>query len=361
MKIALAHDFLTQLGGAERVLKELHEIFPDAPVYTLFFDEKKTYGKFAGWDIRASFLQKLPKFFSYKWYLPLLPTAVSYLDLTGFDVVISDASALIKGIKVSPGAKHICYCHTPTRYLWQERNDYVKNLTYPKLVKIVVQPCLSLLKKWDWSVAQKVDVFIANSQEVRGRIEKYYQRDSEVIYPPIDTDFFTPASQDSSRSYFLAAGRLEPYKKIDLVIKAFTRLKILLKVAGTGSLSKKLRESAGPNIEFLGRVGDEELRELYRGAKAFVFPALEDAGMMILEATACGTPVIAYKAGGALEFVEEGITGEFFTEQNANSLINVIEKFDPAKYRTEALVAKARQFDKKVFREKIQQVIAKLK
>ncbi len=359
MKVALVHDFLTQLGGAERVLQELHALFPDAPVYTVLYNRQATDGTFDGWDIRTSFLQKLPKFWSYKWYLPMLPAAVKSLNLAGYDLIISDASALIKGVVVPAGAKHICYCHTPTRYLWQERSDYVRNLPYPWFVKICAQPVLSFLKRWDWKAAQKIDFFIANSREVQRRIEKYYQRDSEVVYPPVDTAFFSPPGQATPKNYFFTASRLEPYKKIDLVVSVFSRLNLPLKVAGTGTLSQKLRRSAGRSVEFLGRVGDEELRELYRGARAFIFPALEDAGIMMLEAAACGTPVIAFRAGGAMEFVEEGKTGDFFDSQTEASLTEAIKKFETERFRAEDLVAKAKQYDKGEFRQKILKVASR--
>jgi len=353
MKIALLHDFLTQLGGAERVLCEFHKIFPSAAVYTLFHDPIKTLHRFDGWDVRTSFLQKFPHKINYKWYLPLLPLAVRSLDLSEYDLVLSDTSALIKGIKLSPKTTHICYCHTPTRYLWQERKNYVDNLPYPALVKAGVQPVLSLLKKWDYAAAQKVNYFIANSQEVRGRIKKFYQRDSEVIYPPVDTNFFTPSTATTREPFYLAAGRIEPYKRFDIAIDACQMLNIPLKIAGTGSIMQKLRKTASKNVEFLGLVSDDELRSLYRGAKAFLFPAKEDAGIMILESLACGTPAICFREGGAMEFVREGTDGEFFDFQDARSLAKALVRFQETKYDPDSLVNRARQFRQEIFRENI--------
>lgn len=353
MKVALLHDFLTQLGGAERVLCEFHKIFPEAPVYTLFHDSIKTLHRFDDWDIRPSFLQKFSHKINYKWYLPLLPMAVRSFDLSEYDLVLSDTSALIKGIKLPPKATHICYCHTPTRYLWQERKNYVDNLPYSALVKTGIQPVLSLLKKWDYAAAQKVNYFIANSLEVRGRVKKFYQRDAEVIYPPVDTNFFTPGGTPVREPYYLAAGRIEPYKRFDIAIDACKMLNVPLKIAGTGSVLNKLRKTASKKVEFLGLVSDNELRNLYRGAKAFLFPAKEDAGIMILESLACGTPAICFREGGALEFVREGMDGEFFDYQDAESLAKSLTGFSETKYEVGNLVNRARQFSPETFRENI--------
>lgn len=353
MKVALAHDLLTQLGGAERVLEELHEIFPTAPVFTLLHYKDKTQHRYDTWDVRPSYLQRIPQVFSYKWLLPFMPAAIENMDFTGFDLVISDASALIKGVRLPPGCKHLCYCHTPTRYLWQDRENYVKTLPYPYAVKMAVQPVLNRLKKWDLRAAEKIDLYIANSAEVQGRIKRYYDRDSEVIYPPVDTQFFRPDKNIPKENYFFTASRLEPYKKIDLVVETFNRLNLPLMVAGSGSQLEHLRKLAKPNVRILGRVGDKKLKELFQKSKAFVFPAYEDAGIMMLEAMACGTPVIAYRGGGALEFVEPGVTGEFFEEQIVESLSKAVLEFRASVYSSEKLAEKAKRYDKKVFREKI--------
>lgn len=353
MKAALIHDFLTQLGGAERVLDVLHEIYPDAPVYTLLYDEKKTEKRYKNWRIKTSFLQNLPaRAFSYKWYLPLMKRAIESFDLSGYNLVISDASAFAKGVKVAEGTIHICYCHTPTRYLWQDRREYVKSLPYPSFVKIALKPLLASLQKWDYKAAQKIDFFIANSKEVKKRIKEFYQRDSKVIYPPVNTDFFKPDPniKPDNKKYYFTAGRLEPYKKFDLVVEAFNVLNLPLKIAGTGSQAETLKRIAKDNIEFLGRVTDDELKRLYQTSKAFIFPALEDAGMMVVEAVSCGTPVIAYGAGGALEFITSGIHGEFFMQQTTDQLIDVVNKFNPARYDLSQLIAQASKFNKTRFK-----------
>ncbi|PIR97003.1 MAG: glycosyltransferase family 4 protein [Candidatus Doudnabacteria bacterium CG10_big_fil_rev_8_21_14_0_10_41_10] len=361
MKVALVHDFLTQLGGAERVLDELHQMFPQAPVFTLVYDENKTQGKYTDWDIRTSFIQKLPWGIKrYKWYLALMPKAIESFDFSEYDLVLSDASAFAKGVKVKKPTKHICYCHTPTRYLWQMTDEYISTIQYPWFIKKIAKPFLMRQKLWDYKVAQKVDFFIANSLEVQSRIKKYYDRNSVVIYPPVDTNFFFPASdQLKANGYFLTAGRLEPYKKIDLVVKALKELDKNLVVAGSGSLENELMLESGKNIRFLGRVTDEKLRDLYRGAQAFIFPSLEDAGIMMLESLAMGTPVIAYGKGGALEFIKPGQHGELFYEQTKESLKTVLENFDPSKYNQEELVKQAERFSKQSFRSQMNSFIYK--
>lgn len=360
MKIALVHDFLTQLGGAERVLDELIQMYPEADVYTLVYDKSKTFGKYSGINIKTSFIQRLPGGVKhYKWYLALMPFAIRSINLSKYDLIISDASAFAKGASKPKGIKHVCYCHTPTRYLWLMEKEYLSTIPYPWVIKFFVRPVLFFLRKWDFKAAQKVDLFIANSREVQKRIKKYYGRESQIIYPPIDTEFFRPAG-NPTRDYFLAVGRLEPYKKIDLVIDAFANQGVILKVAGTGSLLPAMRNIRRANIEFMGRVSDRELRSLYQNAKAFIFPALEDAGMMMLESLACGTPVIAYGVGGALEFIRPGIDGEFFHEQTKSSLIAAVQGFNQSKYKSADLVNQARKFSSRVFRREIELVVENL-
>jgi glycosyltransferase involved in cell wall biosynthesis len=351
MKIALVHELLTQMGGAERVLSELHAMFPSAPVFTLLADENKLRQEFAGWNVKTSFLQRLPRWFSYKWFLPLMTTAVASFDLSGFDLVISDASAFAKGVKIRSGQKHICYCHTPTRYLWQDRESYVNSLPYAWPVKLCLKPLLAYLRRWDYKAAQKPDLIIANSQEVKGRIWQFYGRDSLVVCPPVDTDFFTPGRQ--KQNFFLTGGRLEPYKRIDLAILACNELKLPLTVFGAGSQEKYLKSLAGPTVQFAGRISDEELRNLYRSAKALIFPALEDAGMMLVEALACATPVIAYGKGGALDFIEPGKHGEFFYEQTLGSLKQALQKFNERNYTQTVLTTQALRFGRKNFQQGI--------
>jgi glycosyltransferase involved in cell wall biosynthesis len=239
--------------------------------------------------------------------------------------------------------------------LWTESEDYIQSQPYPWFVKWGARALIPFLRRWDYIAAQRPHFFIANSVNVRNRIKKYYQRDSVVIPPPVDTELFHP--EGKKENYFFVASRLEPYKKIELVIQAFNELGLPLKVAGSGTTSGSLRAMARSNIEFLGRITDEELRRRYSEAQAFIFPAEEDAGIMVLEAQSCGTPVIAFRAGGVLETIKEGITGEFFDRQSAESLKKVLKDFDPAKYNPHIIREHAQKFDKKIFQEKIKQFV----
>ena len=346
-KVALVHDFLTQYGGAERVLTAFHELFPQAPVYTLVYDKKKLGRRFSGWNIRTSFIQKLPggiKF--YKRYLPLMPYAAESLDLSNYELILSDSSAFAKGVNAK--ARHICYCHTPTRYLWGEMDEYLKNYPAAGLLKRYLR---TVIKPRDYAAAQKPDVLVANSKTVQERIKRYYERDSEIIYPPVDTEFFRPSAP--KRDYYLTGGRLEPYKKFELAVRAFNELRLPLKVVGAGSMGEELKKMAGEHIEFTGRVSDSELRDLYSGAKAFVFPALEDAGISVLESQACGTPVIGFNRGGTAELVSDGRGGILFDTQSAQSIVEAVRRFERSDFEAGSLRALALPYDKEKFKRKI--------
>jgi glycosyltransferase involved in cell wall biosynthesis len=357
MRVALVHEFLTQSGGAERVLEVFHELFPNAPVYTLVHDKWRTRGQFGDLRIHTSFLQNLPGMpGKYKWYLPLMPRAIESFDFSGFDLVLSDASAFAKGVTVKKPAVHICYCHTPTRYLWQDMDSYVASGAYPGIIKKMVKVYLKEhLRPWDYAAAQRPDVIVANSQTVRARIKKYYGRDSVVIYPPVDTDFFKPSS--AKKDFFLVGSRLEPYKKIDLVIDAFNDLGWPLKVVGTGTAAPILRQRAGPNIEFLGKVPDAQLRELYSQARAFVLPALEDAGLMVPESLACGTPVIGFAEGGTVEYLTDGENGVLFAEQTPGSIAEALRRFVLLKFDEQKVRQSVLRFDKAQFKTQILELI----
>lgn len=371
MKVALVHEFLTQLGGAERVLQALHEIFPEALIYTLVYDPERTGGVFKTRDIRTSFLQKLPGMpKNYKYYLPLMPKAIESFDFTGFDLVLSDSSAFAKGVKTKKPTVHICYCHTPTRYLWEVMDEYLSGTKYNFILKTLAKLYLELrLKRWDIKAAQRPDKFIANSQTVKDRIKKYYHRDAEVIYPPVDTEFFKPSppaplpqagegGQGPGEGYFFTASRLEPYKKIDLVVEAFNQLNLPLKVAGSGSQILNLKSKIiNPKIEFFGRVTDEELRKLYQGARAFVFPALEDAGIMVLESLACGIPVITLNKGGAAEFIQDEVNGILFKQQTSEAIVAAVKRFDVLTFDSERIRSSVSPFDKAVFKSKIRKLV----
>src|SRR3989344_1945922 len=310
MKVALVHDHLIQDGGAERVLVILQEIYPQAPTYTLLFDQKKLGRIFRDKDIRTSFLQRWPGAVKhYQWFLPFMPTATESYDLMDYDVVISSSSAMAKGVITRSNTLHLCYCHTPTRYLWSDTHRYIEELKYNYLIKRIIPPILTRLRAWDQLAAQRVDLFIANSKNVADRIRKYYRRDSIVIHPPVTTDQFKIS--DKIDKYFLTGGRLVAYKKFDLAIKAFNRLGIPLKIFGTGPEEKNLKNLAKDNIEFLGKISQKNLAEVYSKALAFIHPQIEDFGITAVESLASGRPVIAFNAGGAQETIINGKSGIF--------------------------------------------------
>lgn len=354
MRVALVHEFLTQRGGAERILQEFHLLFPDAPVYTLLYDETRTGEAFSGWDIRPSFLQRLPWVKKkYKWSLPLMREAIESFDLSGYDLVLSDSSAFAKGVITKPPTKHVCYCHTPTRYLWEGTDEYVDKLPYGSVIKALAKFYLQrFLKKWDFQASKRPDFLIANSQTVKARIKKYYQRDSAVIYPPVDCERFIP--DHPKEDYFFAISRLEPYKKMSLVIEAFNKLGLSLKIAGIGTELTKLKNMAGKNVEFLGYVPDAELPQFYGKARALVFPALEDAGIVVLESLACGTPVIGFAQGGTAEFVQDGLTGILFKNQTSEDIVESLARFEHARFSPQILRSSAERHDRKNFQKQIE-------
>ncbi len=330
MKVALVHDHLpsSQNGGAERVLRIMHEIFPDAPIYTLVYDEREFGEIFHPSTIRPSILRHVP--FNqrmYQWLLPLMPLATELYDLSEFDVVISSSSAFSKGVILKPHTLHICYCHTPTRYLWTDTHSYVRELKRGGgIMRHVLPPLLARLRHWDRLAADRVDFFIANSHAVSQRIKKYYRRESVVIHPSVDIDAFSIS--EKQKQYFLAGGRMVPYKRFDLIVDAFNHLGFPLKIFGNGPEYGLLKKRAKKNIEFLGTVTDEIRSKLYSEARAFINPQEEDFGLTALESMAAGRPVIAYAAGGALETVIDGETGIFFTEQDYAALISALLRFN---------------------------------
>lgn len=358
MKIALVHDHLAQDGGAERVLKAFQEIYPSAPTYVLVYNKKKANKAFLNKDIRTSFIQNLPRGVKkYKWFLPLMPTAVERFDLREFDLVLSSASSFAKGVITKPETLHISYCHTPTRFLWSDTLSYVEELAYGPLVRKLVPLILTRIRIWDRMAADRVDQFVANSRFVQRRIKKYYRRSSEVIYPPIDTEKYKIA--DKIGNYYLMGGRLVAYKRFDLGIKAFNRLGIPLKIFGEGPELNTLKKIARSNIEFLGRISDEEKVRLFSEAIAFVNPQEEDFGMVMVEALASGRPVIACQQGGALEIVSPNKTGVFFEEQTWEALADTIINFKPEQFNPFEISQFAKTFDTKVFKDKIKVYVEK--
>lgn len=356
MRIALVHDYLNQYGGAERVLEVLCRMFPDAPIYTTLYDEQATRGVFKGRDIRTSFLQKTPLVKRYHHAFPfLMPLAIEKFDLSSFDIVFSVSHSFAKGIITKPGIKHVSYCLTPPRYLWDDSHRYVQEFQYPTAIKVLAAPFLSYLRVWDREAAMRPDQLVAISNFVRERIAKYYRRDADVIYPPVDLSRFSV--RDEVRDSYLMVGRLVTYKKFDLAIQAFNRLGWPLKIVGTGVDERRLKRMAKSNITFLGAVDDAHLADLYARSKAVIFPQEEDFGIVPLEAMASGRPVIAYRGGGAMETVVDGITGVFFDEQTPESLIAALERFDPNSYDSAACRARAEEFDVQVFCRKVQKIV----
>lgn len=358
MKVALVHDHLAQDGGAERVLAIFHKMFPEAPIYVLVYDRGKANPIFKTAKIRTSFIQKMPGGLArYQWYLPLMPQAVEKYNLFDYDLVISSSSAFAKGVITRPETLHICYCHTPTRFLWSDTHSYTRELKYNKIIKTFIPNTLHRIRLWDRLAADRVDKFIANSKNIARKIKKYYSRDSEVIYAPVDTEKFHLSR--NTGYYFLTGGRLVAYKKFDLAIQVFKKLGWPLKIFGTGPEEKKLKKMAGrlSNIQFLGRVSDGELSKLYAHSKAFIFPQEEDFGITALESMAGGRPVIAYAQGGAQETVIPGKTGVLFYKQDERSLGEAIKRFDEKRFNPVEIRQHACRFDVKIFETKIKKFI----
>lgn len=351
MRIALVHDYLIQYGGAERVLEAFCELFPHAPIFTIIYDETLTRGAFRGRNIITSYLQKIPFSRSRHRFFPLLmPFAVEQFDLSRFDVVLSDSASFAKGVITKPSTLHISYCHTPPRYAWDDSHRYIGEFGYTSLVRLLVPFFMNYVRIWDGEAATRVDRFITNSDFVRRRIEKYYRRNAEIIYPPVDTSKFEIGE---AGDYFLMAGRLSAYKKFDLGIEVFNELGWPVKIVGTGPERKKLERMAKKNIEFMGAVSDKDLAKCYTHAKALIFPQEEDFGIVAVEAMASGRPVIAYRGGGALETVKDGGTGIFFEEQTPDSLLEALRNFKESDFTPEKIRSHALQFDKDVFKRKI--------
>jgi glycosyltransferase involved in cell wall biosynthesis len=355
LRVAIVHDWLNQLGGAEGVLEALKELYPEAPVYTSIYWPKAMPQEYEGWDIRTSWLNRLPLIKTHHQpFLPLYPLAFEGFDLRGYDLVISNKSAFCHGVITPSETVHICYCLTPTRFLWDYHN-YIQHEKLNPLIGALLSPLLRNLRLWDRAAADRVEHFVAISEGVRQRIQKFYRRDAVVIHPPVDVERFVV--HGDHEDYFLVVSRLIPYKRIDLAVEAFGQLGLPLKVVGDGRDRQRLQAMAGPNIEFLGRLPDHRVEQLLSDCRAFVFPGEEDFGIAPLEAQAAGRPVIAYAAGGALETVVEGVTGLLFQEQTVESLAEVVAAFDAAAFDSAAIRRHAEGFDKETFKNRLQAFI----
>lgn len=354
MRVAIVHDYLNQYGGAERVLEALHELYPEAPVYTSLYDPEAMPEAYLSWDIRTSFMQRLPGWRKqFRRYFLLYPTAFESFDLSDYDLILSSSSAYAKGVIPRPGAVHLCYCHTPMRFAWRTR-DYMDREDIHGLQGVFLPFALTYVRLWDVATSNRVDTFVANSHEVARRINRYYRRDAEIVPPPVDLPPYTPLPQGD---FYLAGGRLIPYKRIELIVEAFTRLRLPLKIFGDGRDRQRLERLAGPNIEFLGWVDECTRRDLFARCRGFIFPGEEDFGITPLEAMAAGRPVIAYGAGGALETMLEGVTGRFFYEPTAAALAAAVAIARADHYDALSIRRHAERFSRELFLERMRAVI----
>lgn len=343
------------MGGAEDVLEALVDLFPAAPLYTSIYWRSKMPVEWRQWDIRTSFIDRLPMAHrKQQLYFPLYPFAFEQFDLRQYDLVVSNKSGFCHGVLTGPETVHICYCLSPTRYVWRFP-QYVEQEDLGRLPRMMLSPLLVSLRQWDRLAADRVDHFIAISAEIRRRIAKIYRRESTIIYPPVDTARFEPSNK--REAYYLMVGRLVPYRRIDLLIEAFNQLGRPLTIVGTGRDRERLEAMAGPNITFLGYVADDLLPDLMARCRAFVFPGEEDFGIAPIQAMAAGRPVIAYGAGGALETVIPGRTGYLFARQSVTDIIKAVEAFDPDSLSVAEIRRHAEGFDRSVFNRRFTEFV----
>ena len=348
---------LVKLGGAERVVKALCELFPEAPLYTLVQNPEKTKEWFGDKKIHPSSIQPYYKLLkSPKWLLSKMPRAIEEFDFSNYKTVISSSSAFAHGIKTGKHTKHVCYCHSPMRYAWDYTHEYTEN--YSGVMKFLVVNLLRQIRQWDYKAAERADIILANSRHTQKRIEKYWRRDAEVIYPPVDVKKFNPTS--NHEDYFLIVSALTPFKRIDLAIQAFNKIRRKLIIIGDGAQRGILEGIAGPTIEFLGRKDDKTTQEYIENCRAFIFPGEEDFGITPVEAMAAGKPVLAYGVGGVTESVQEGVSGEFFAEQSPESLSDGLARLlhNEKSYDIKKIRAIAEAFDTDVFNSKMRKIIS---
>lgn len=356
MKIAIAHDWLTNMGGAENVVINFTEIYPDAPVYTTVYNPNKLDQSLKRINVKTTFLQKIKGANKkHQSLLPLMPIAWEQLDFNEYDVVLSSSSSCAKGLVTSPDTMHVCYCHTPMRYAWEFYNEYLEREKIGFFKSKLIPIIMNYIRIWDVTSANRVDYFIANSENVAKRIRKHYRRDAVVIHPPVRASYFNIS--DIDEDYFLIVSRLVPYKRIDLAVEAFNELGLPLIVIGQGPQLEYLQSIAKDNVKLLGRQPDDVIKEYYAKCRAFIFPGEEDFGITPLEAQASGRPVIAYGKGGVLETVIDGKTGIFFKNQTKEDLIDAVKKLETMTFDKRTVREHALKFDEEIFKQKISDFI----
>jgi glycosyltransferase involved in cell wall biosynthesis len=351
-KIALVHDWLTGRRGGEKVLEVLSEIYPEAPIFTLFHFPGSQINEIEEKKIITSFIQIMPFLKKkYRYFLPFYPVAAELFDLQDYDMIISSSHCIAKGVIPRPDALHISYIHSPMRYAWNQYFSYFSRQRLNVFSRMLIPPIIHWLRIWDESSSRRVDHFIANSKTVAERIYKYYRRESDVIHPPVDVEFFCPGEQ--LNDYYLIVSALVPYKRIDLAVEVFNRTGDLLNIVGIGPDYKKLKKQAKSNIRFLGQLPSQDLLKVYQGAKALIMPGEEDFGINSLESQACGIPVIAYGRGGATETVISGSTGLFFRELSVEDLVSVLDKFKKLPFNKTEIRKNALKYSRKRFKQRI--------
>lgn len=359
MKIAFVHDFLIRLGGAERVLKTLMDMYPDAPVYTLLYDESKLGSVFPSKRVITSGLQKWPRFIPgmHKMMFPFMPSAVENFDLSAYDIVLSSSSAYAHGVVTNLETTHISYYHSPMRYAWDYTHQYLRDQKLGWIGEMLVSRLLHKVRMWDFLAADRVDVPLANSKTVQNRIRKYYHKEAQIIYPPVDTDRFSP--HEKHEGYFLIVSTLTPYKRIDLAIEMFNKLGKRLVIIGHGNDETRLRRMASSHIDFLGFQSDENVKTYMENCRAFIFPGEEDFGIAPVEAMACGKPVLAYRKGGLTETMIEGKTGQFFEEVSVESMEAGLTQLliNEKNYDAQFIANHAQNYSKKAFEKAVKSVI----
>ena len=358
MKLAIVHDWLTNMGGAEQVIINFKRIYPDAPVYTTFYTPEKLDDELKNINVKTSVLQGKKPVYNHKKYFPLMPLAFSKFNMKDYDVILSSSSSCAKGVKKGKNAIHICYIHTPMRYAYEYKYEYTKGMNPIK--KFLVNILLFFMRIWDKNNNKRIDYFIANSSEIQRRVKKTYTRESVVINPPVRCKLFNISETDGD--YYFIVSRLVPYKRFDLAVQACKELGKKLVIIGDGPERKKLEEIANgdENIIFLGRQSDETVRKYMSECKALLFPGLEDFGIVPVEAQACGRPVIAYGKGGVLDTVIDEQTGVLFKEQTVESLKDAILRFEQMKFDKQKIRKHALEFDEEVFQKKIKEFVEKV-